>query len=164
MAELYQQHEEDVLFFNCDNALAIKFSIPRPVASGDLEDGDCFGGQQYAPLLEIEVPVAASSSRERGLNDRATRTTISNRSRPAAADHDLIPITAKPAGTQQMTKTIYLANPYGFSAQQKALLLPRIVEAAGSARPGSLGTVLPQQSIRPTGAGLGLSDWPGRRS
>ena len=28
-----------------------------------------------------------------------------------------------------MTKTIYLANPYGFSAQQKALLLPSIVSA-----------------------------------
>ena len=28
-----------------------------------------------------------------------------------------------------MTNTIYLANPYGFSAQQKAVLLPRIVEA-----------------------------------
>ena len=26
-------------------------------------------------------------------------------------------------------KTIYLANPYGFSAQQKALLLPQLVEA-----------------------------------
>ncbi len=28
-----------------------------------------------------------------------------------------------------MTNTIYLANPYGFSAQQKAVLLPPIVEA-----------------------------------
>ena len=28
-----------------------------------------------------------------------------------------------------MEKTIYLANPYGFSAQQKAALLPRLVEA-----------------------------------
>ena len=28
-----------------------------------------------------------------------------------------------------MTKTIYLANPYGFSVQQKALLLPPIVAA-----------------------------------
>ena len=28
-----------------------------------------------------------------------------------------------------MKKTIYLANPYGFSAQQKAVLLPRLVEA-----------------------------------
>lgn len=27
-----------------------------------------------------------------------------------------------------MTKTLYLANPYGFSAQQKALLLPPIVQ------------------------------------
>ena len=26
-------------------------------------------------------------------------------------------------------KTVYLANPYGFSAQQRALLLPQIVEA-----------------------------------
>ncbi len=31
-----------------------------------------------------------------------------------------------------MTKTIYLANPYGFSAQQRALLLPPIVTALGS--------------------------------
>ena len=60
VAEMYQQNEADVLFFNCDNALAIKFSFPRSVASGDLADGDCFGGQQYAPLLEIEVPVSAA--------------------------------------------------------------------------------------------------------
>ena len=57
VADIYRQREKDVLFFNCDNALAIKFSIPRPVSSGDLEDGDCFGGQQYAPLLDIEVPL-----------------------------------------------------------------------------------------------------------
>jgi hypothetical protein len=56
VARLYRQREEDVLFFNCDNALAIKFSIPRPFISGDLEDGDVYGGQQYAPLLDIEVP------------------------------------------------------------------------------------------------------------
>ena len=56
VANLYGQRAEDVLFFNCDNALAIKFSIPRPVFSGDLEDSDVFGGQQYAPLLDIEVP------------------------------------------------------------------------------------------------------------
>ncbi len=59
VAEIYQQDEADVLFFQCDKALAIKFSFPRPIASGDLGDSDCFGGQQYAPLLEIEVPVAA---------------------------------------------------------------------------------------------------------
>ena len=60
VAEMYQQNEADVLFFNCDNALAIKFSIPRLIASGDLGDSDCFGGQQYAPLLEIDVPVSAA--------------------------------------------------------------------------------------------------------
>ena len=29
-------------------------------------------------------------------------------------------------------KTVYLANPYGFSAQQRALLLPQLVEALGA--------------------------------
>ena len=56
VARMYGQREEEVLFFHCDNALAIKFSIPRPGFSGDLEDSDVFGGQQYAPLLDIEVP------------------------------------------------------------------------------------------------------------
>ena len=31
-----------------------------------------------------------------------------------------------------MTRTIYLANPYGFSLQQKAALLPPIVDALES--------------------------------
>jgi len=56
VAGLYRQREEDVLFFHCDNAQAIKFSIPRPIFSGDLGDSDVYGGQQYAPLLDIEVP------------------------------------------------------------------------------------------------------------
>ena len=66
VADIYKQNEEDVLFFNCDNALAIKFSIPRPTYSGDLEDGDCYGGQQYAPLLDIEVPVDATKQAVNG--------------------------------------------------------------------------------------------------
>ncbi len=53
---LYGVPASDVLFFECDNALAIKFSIPRPIFSGDLGDSDVFGGQQYAPVLNIEVP------------------------------------------------------------------------------------------------------------
>ena len=56
VARLYGLQRDDVLFFECDNALAIKFSLPRPVFSGDLGDSDVFGGQQYAPLLDIEVP------------------------------------------------------------------------------------------------------------
>ena len=58
VARIYKQKEEDALFFNVDNALAIKFSIPRPTFSGDLDDSDVYGGQQYAPLLDIEVPDA----------------------------------------------------------------------------------------------------------
>ena len=59
ISQLYKQKEEDILLFDCDNALAIKFSIPRPVFSGDLTDSDIYGGQQYAPLLDIEVPDAS---------------------------------------------------------------------------------------------------------
>lgn len=56
MARLYNMKAEDVMLFNCDNALAIKISIPRPYASGSLEDADVFGGQQFAPLVDIEIP------------------------------------------------------------------------------------------------------------
>lgn len=47
---------EDVKFFYCDNALAVKASIPRPSPQGDLADSDGHGGQQYAPLMDIEIP------------------------------------------------------------------------------------------------------------
>lgn len=55
VASIYGLPEQDVLFFFCDNALAIKASIPRPVFQGDLGDADGHGGQQYAPLMEIEI-------------------------------------------------------------------------------------------------------------
>ncbi len=56
IARLYGVREEDVDLYHVDNALAIKISIPRPIASGDLADSDIFGGQQYAPLVDLEVP------------------------------------------------------------------------------------------------------------
>ena len=56
MAQLFGQRPQDVLVVYHDNALAIKASLKRPVIQGDLADGDCYGGQQYAGLLEIEVP------------------------------------------------------------------------------------------------------------
>ena len=46
----------EVLFFWCDNALAVKASIPRPIVQGDVGDPDGHGGQQYAPLIDIEIP------------------------------------------------------------------------------------------------------------
>jgi hypothetical protein len=55
-AEIYDVPLKDVDAFECDQALAFKFSIPRPRTQGDFGDGDMHGGQQYAPLLDIEVP------------------------------------------------------------------------------------------------------------
>jgi hypothetical protein len=47
---------EQVKFFDVENALAMKFSIPRPVIQGDIGDSDMHGGQQFAPLMDLEVP------------------------------------------------------------------------------------------------------------
>jgi hypothetical protein len=57
IAQTYRVPVEDVQFFEHDRALALKASIPRPVSSGDLEDTDVFGGQQHAPLVDLEIPI-----------------------------------------------------------------------------------------------------------
>ena len=49
IATIYRLAPAQVQFFYCDHALAVKASIPRPVTQGD-------GGQQYAPLMDIEIP------------------------------------------------------------------------------------------------------------
>lgn len=41
-----------------DPAFAIKFTIAREASSGSLGDGDLFGSQHYAPLIDIAVPEA----------------------------------------------------------------------------------------------------------
>jgi len=41
-------------FSRCQTAF--KASIPRPHFQGDIRDSDGHGGQQYAPLMEIEIP------------------------------------------------------------------------------------------------------------
>ncbi len=56
VARCYGLPPEKVKFFLCDNALAIKASIPRPHFQGDPLDSDGHGGQQYAPLMDIEIP------------------------------------------------------------------------------------------------------------
>ena len=55
-AAMYRVPEERVMFFHHDAARAIKISIPRPTVQCDPGDGDAYGGQQHAPLVEIEVP------------------------------------------------------------------------------------------------------------
>lgn len=44
-----------VSIINYDAASAIKITIPRPAVSGDIDDTDVFGGQQYGPLVNLEI-------------------------------------------------------------------------------------------------------------
>ncbi|MEI8034956.1 MAG: DUF4387 domain-containing protein [Betaproteobacteria bacterium] len=55
IAQCYGLHPDKVKFFFCDHAFAIKASIPRPYYQGDPLDSDGHGGQQYAPLMSIEI-------------------------------------------------------------------------------------------------------------
>lgn len=54
--KLYGVPEEKILLVHHDAARAIKISIPRPFFSADLEDSDCYGGQQFGPLVHLEIP------------------------------------------------------------------------------------------------------------
>ena len=57
MAALYKIPAERISdFVEYDPGFAIKFTIYRLSPSGSAGDGDIFGAQQYAPLLELEVP------------------------------------------------------------------------------------------------------------
>jgi hypothetical protein len=46
---------ETIVVVEHDSARAIKVSFPRPRTSGSPHDSDVFGGQQYAPLLDLVV-------------------------------------------------------------------------------------------------------------
>jgi hypothetical protein len=41
-------------------ANSIKITIPRTVSAGTVGDVDVAGGQQYAPLVDIEIPTVAT--------------------------------------------------------------------------------------------------------
>jgi hypothetical protein len=56
IATLYGLAAAEVKFFECEAALAFKASIPRPCVQGDPGDSDGHGGQQYAPLVDLEMP------------------------------------------------------------------------------------------------------------
>ena len=57
MAALYKIPAERISdFVEYDPGYAIKFTIYRLTPSGSAGDGDIFGAQQYAPLLELDVP------------------------------------------------------------------------------------------------------------
>ena len=54
-SKIYKVPLDDITFTYHDAAWAIKISIPRPIFQGEMEDADLYGGQQYGPLVEIEV-------------------------------------------------------------------------------------------------------------
>jgi hypothetical protein len=56
IARVYSRNPADIIVVNHDAALAIKVRFPRPQSSGSKEDRDVYGGQQYAPLLGLQVP------------------------------------------------------------------------------------------------------------
>ena len=59
VAKLYGIAPERICdFVEFDPASAIKFTIYRLRPSGSPGDPDIFGSQQYAPLLDIDVPVS----------------------------------------------------------------------------------------------------------
>lgn len=60
IARLYNISEDRISdFVAFDPAYAIKFTIYRDRPSGSPGDPDIFGSQQYAPLLDLEIPVAS---------------------------------------------------------------------------------------------------------
>jgi hypothetical protein len=62
MAALYRIPLERISdFVEYDPAYAIKFTMYRLRPSGSAGDGDIFGAQQYAPLLDLQVPDAGES-------------------------------------------------------------------------------------------------------
>lgn len=56
IARLYALDPSRVQLYFCENACAIKATIPRPYVQGDPRDSDSHGGQQYAPLMDILIP------------------------------------------------------------------------------------------------------------
>ena len=61
-ATLYNIDESRISdFVEYDPGLAIKITIYREHPSGSPGDSDIFGAQQYAPLLDVQVPVVDKS-------------------------------------------------------------------------------------------------------
>jgi hypothetical protein len=53
VADLYQLDAAQVRRFDLPTLSAMKLSMPRRLCAGDPGDGDVYGAQQHAPLLEV---------------------------------------------------------------------------------------------------------------
>jgi len=56
LAPRYGVTDNEVAIIPFDVAYAIKITLPRKIRSGSPGDGDVYGAQQHAPLLDIEGP------------------------------------------------------------------------------------------------------------
>jgi hypothetical protein len=54
-SRLYRVPVDKVRVFVLEPLLTIKVTIPRPVFSGELQDGDMYGGQFHAPLVRLPI-------------------------------------------------------------------------------------------------------------
>lgn len=55
VALLYGKLPAQVQRYLLPAILAIKFALPRAICAGDPGDGDVYGAQQHAPLLEVLI-------------------------------------------------------------------------------------------------------------
>ncbi|NDQ58173.1 MAG: DUF4387 domain-containing protein [Acidipila sp.] len=54
-SRFYRVPVEKVRIFVLEPLLTIKVTIPRPIFSGELEDGDMYGGQFHGPLVSLPI-------------------------------------------------------------------------------------------------------------
>lgn len=55
LACMFSRSPEEIRVFWVDGACAFKLSFRRRHSSGSARDSDVFGGQQYAPLLDLDL-------------------------------------------------------------------------------------------------------------
>jgi hypothetical protein len=51
----YKIRQDTLIFIEIPAARAIKFPFPRPQIQGDHGETDLYSGQQYAPLLDLQI-------------------------------------------------------------------------------------------------------------
>jgi hypothetical protein len=61
VASIYRIEPASVQIIHVRQSNALKISIPRPLAAGDVGDRDVAGGQQFAPLLDLTVPAQGAA-------------------------------------------------------------------------------------------------------
>ena len=58
LGRLYHVDAADVRVHHCDAVRTIKATIPRRSGTGGRDETDFDGTQQFAPLLDVEIPIA----------------------------------------------------------------------------------------------------------